>query len=171
MPLHFIAFLLFSVLALASRHVNCLLAQLQPVKSICLPTRDCCWASAQEGVYYTHPFPSWVPTILPVILPSCCSTQNMQRISRHLDCAQQGFSTGKIGTCEIRPRVPLRAHRCTKTVLTGPLEHHPTLSRFFAKRRELSQLSQNFTLLSRDLRPRQKNKILRKRRLLAQQEC
>ena len=39
---------------------------------------------------------------LPVILPSCCPTQNMHRISRHLDCAQQGFSTGKIGTCEIR---------------------------------------------------------------------
>ena len=159
MPLQFIAFLWFSVLALASRHVNAFSSGAatlsNPFQS---NTRLLLGQCAARGLLHSQ-IPLTCPTILPVILPSCWRTRRCIEYPRHLDCAQQIFSTGKIGTFQIRPRLPLRAPRCTKTVLTGPLQHHPTLSRFFAKGRELSQLSQNFRLLSRDLRPRKKTKF------------
>ena len=167
-------FYCFLSLALASRHVNCLLAQLQPCQ-IHLPsnTRLLLGQCAARGLLHS-PIPLMgsinSSSSSSILLPHTEYASNILDISIVLnkDFLQERLELVRYVLSETR--LPLRAHRCTKTVLTGPLEHHPTLSRFFAKRRELSQLSQNFTLLSRDLRPRKKNKILRKRRLLARQE-
>ena len=99
MPLHFIVFLLFSVFGacLAPRELSS-----RPAAALSNPFAF--QHAIAVGPVRSKGFTTLTHSLLglPVILPSCCPTQNMHRISRHLDCAQQGFSTGKIGTCEIR---------------------------------------------------------------------